>query len=115
MLLKVDGMNVAYRNMTAISDVTFNLDVGRIVALIGPNGAGKLTVLRVLCGTLNAYGGQITQGSILLDDESILGFRAGQLVSKGVTLVPDGRKLFKRLTVQENLEMGGFIVKKGEL
>lgn len=115
MLLKVNGLSAVYGHTNAVMDVTFNVDVGHITALIGPNGAGKSTVLKALSGTLESYGGSIKQGTILLDDEPITGLRADELVLKGLTLVPDGRRLFKHMTVQENLEMGGFRVKDKEL
>jgi len=115
MLLKVDSLSAGYGHTKAVEDVTFNVDVGHITALIGPNGAGKSTVLKALSGTLESYGGTITQGDILLDEQPIAGLRADQLVTKGVTLVPDRRRLFKHMTVQENLEMGGFTVTDKEL
>jgi len=115
MLLKVDTLSLGYSHTKAVEDVTFNVDVGHITALIGPNGAGKSTVLKALSGTLESYGGAITRGAILLEEEPIAGLRADQLVAKGLTLVPDGRRLFKHMTVQENLEMGGFTVKDKEL
>lgn len=115
MLLKVDSLCAGYGHTKAVQDVTFNVDFGRITALIGPNGAGKSTVLKALSGTLESYGGAITEGSLLLDGEPITGLRADQLVRKGLTLVPDGRRLFKHMSVQENLEMGGFTVTDKEL
>lgn len=115
MLLKVKRLSAGYGHTKAVEDVTFNVDVGRITALIGPNGAGKSTVLKALSGTLESYGGSITRGTILLDDKQITGLRADQLVTKGLTLVPDGRHLFKHMSVQENLEMGGYTVKDKEL
>lgn len=115
MLLKVDSLSAGYGHTKAVKDVTFNVDVGRITALIGPNGAGKSTVLKALSGTLESYGGTITRGDILLDEEPIAGLRADQLVTKGLTLVPDGRRLFKHMTVQDNLEMGGYTVSDKEL
>jgi branched-chain amino acid transport system ATP-binding protein len=111
MLLKVDSLSVAYGHTCALENLSFCVDVGKIIAMIGPNGAGKSTVLKALSGTLSAYDGKITCGRMLLGGESIEGFRADELVSKGLTLVPEGRRLFKHMTVQENLEMGGFILK----
>lgn len=115
MLLKVDSLSAGYGQTKAVENVTFNVDVGRITALIGPNGAGKSTLLKALSGTLESYGGRITEGSILLNEEPIAKLRADQLVTKGLTLVPDGRRLFKHMTVQENLEMGGFTLTDKEL
>jgi branched-chain amino acid transport system ATP-binding protein len=110
MLLKVDCLSAGYGHTKAVENVTFNIDAGRITALIGPNGAGKSTVLKALSGTLESYGGSITNGTILLDEELVSGLRADQLLKKGLALVPDGRRVFKHMTVQENLEMGGFTV-----
>ncbi len=115
MLLRVDRLSAGYGHTSAVQDVTFNVELGCITALIGPNGAGKSTVLKALSGTLESYGGSIMQGTILLDGEPITGLRADELVLKGLTLVPDGRRLFKNMTVQENLEMGGFTVKDKKL
>lgn len=115
MLLKVDSLSAGYGHTRAVENLTFNVDVGHITALIGPNGAGKSTVLKALSGTLESYGGKITHGDILLNGEPIAGLRADQLVTKGLTLVPEGRRLFKYMSVQENLEMGGFTVTDREL
>jgi len=115
MLLKVDGLSAAYGHVNIVKDVSFTVDVGGITALIGANGAGKSTVLKALSGALSYFGGSITEGSILLDDEPITGLRIDQLVKKRLILVPDGRRLFKHMTVQENLELGGFTVKSKEL
>jgi branched-chain amino acid transport system ATP-binding protein len=111
MLLKVDCLSAGYGHTKAVDNVTFNIDAGRITALIGPNGAGKSTVLKALSGTLESYGGSITNGTILLNEELVSGLRADQLLKKGLALVPDGRRVFKHMTVQENLEMGGFTVR----
>lgn len=114
MLLEVHGLSAAFGLTTAISDVSFNLDAGRITALIGPNGAGKSTVLKALGGTLSAFGGRTTAGSIHLNGKPTLGLPADELVPMGITSVPDGRRVFSRMTVVENLEMGGFTVRDKE-
>jgi branched-chain amino acid transport system ATP-binding protein len=115
MLLKVENLSAGYNQTNAVENVAFEIDVCRITALIGPNGAGKSTVLKALSGMLESYGGSITRGSILLDGKPITGLRTDQLVTRGLALVPDGRRLFKHMTVQENLEMGGFTVKDKKL
>jgi branched-chain amino acid transport system ATP-binding protein len=86
-----------------VHDVTLSLEEGRIVAVVGANGAGKSTVLRALAG-LNRIDG----GSIELDGKRIDGLLAHQRVPLGISLVPEGRHLFPRLTVQRNLELGAF-------
>ncbi|MEI7695493.1 MAG: ABC transporter ATP-binding protein [Chlorobium sp.] len=111
MLLKVDGLCVAYGQTKPVKDVSFAVDAGKIIGLIGPNGAGKSTVLKALSGTLSAYGGKQTGGSMFFNGLDISGLRADELVPKGLTLVPEGRRLFKHMTVEENLGMGGFLVK----
>ena len=115
MLLEVDKLSIAYGQSYAVRDVSFSVDVGRIAAIIGPNGAGKSTVLKALSGTLPSYGGRQMGGEMLLDGGSIEGLRADELGARGLTLVPDGRRLFKHMTVQENLEMGAFMVRDKEL
>lgn len=111
MLLEVNKLSVVYRHAKAIEDVSFSVAVGEIVALLGPNGAGKSTVLRAVSGVLAETGGKITEGKVLCDGRSILGLRPDQLVSSGISLVPEGRRVFTSMTVQENLEMGGFLLR----
>jgi len=81
---------------------------GEIVAMIGPNGAGKSTALKVVSGVLEATGGQIENGEILFEGTSVRGDRTDVLVKKGLSLVPEGRRVFPTMTVWENLEMGAY-------
>lgn len=111
MLLEVSDLCIVYGHTEAVKNVSFSLDTGKITALIGPNGAGKSTVLKAISGTLSAFGGTQTGGFITLNGENVGGLRPDELVPRGMTLVPDGRRLFKHMTVQENLEMGAFAVK----
>ncbi|MFA6132833.1 MAG: ABC transporter ATP-binding protein [Phycisphaerae bacterium] len=115
MLLEVNNLSVAYGQTAAVQGVSFSLDVGNIAALIGPNGAGKSTVLKAISGTIGDYCGRRTAGDILLNGESVADLRTDQLVAKGLAMVPDGRRLFKRMTVQENIEMGAFTVKNRDI
>ena len=103
MLLEVKDLTVYYGPVKALEGVSFKIDEGEIVAMIGPNGAGKSTALKAVCGLVNP-----TEGEILFQGEKINGLRPDQLVQKGLSLVPEGRRLFPTMTVLENLEMGAF-------
>jgi branched-chain amino acid transport system ATP-binding protein len=103
MLLEVKDLNVYYGAIHALQGISFNVDEGEIVTLIGANGAGKSTTLKTVSGLLHPRSGQI-----ILRDESIVNCPAQDIVRMGVIHVPEGRKIFAPLTVQENLEMGAF-------
>jgi branched-chain amino acid transport system ATP-binding protein len=109
-LLEVKDLSVVYGQAKAIENASFSVTKGEIVAMLGANGAGKSTALKVVSGILTAAGGKITTGDVRYAAESILGFRPDQLVAKGVSLVPEGRRVFTSMTVRENLEMGGFLL-----
>lgn len=112
MLLEAKNLSVAYGHAKAIiEDVSFSVAKGEIVAMLGANGAGKSTALKAVSGVLTAAGGNITTGEVLFRGQSIVGFRADQLVAKGISLVPEGRRVFTSMTVRENLEMGGFLIR----
>ena len=102
-LLKVDDIHVYYGAIHAIKGVSFEVNEGEIVTLIGANGAGKSTTLNTVAGLLKPR-----SGSILLHDQSVAGVPADKIVSKGMALCPEGRRVFLQMTVKENLEMGGF-------
>ena len=102
-LLKVENLHVYYGSTHAIKGVSFEVNEGEIVTLIGANGAGKSTTLNTVAGLLKPR-----SGSILLHDQSIAGVPADKIVSKGMALCPEGRRVFLQMTVKENLEMGGF-------
>lgn len=102
-MLKVSNMNVYYGNIYAIKDISFEVNSGEIVTLIGANGAGKSTILKTASGLLRSKTGSI----------SFLGGEIGSLppheiVKQGLAHVPEGRRIFLRMTVQENLEMGSY-------
>ena len=102
-ILKVDNINVYYGSIHAIKGVSFEVNQGEIVTLIGANGAGKSTTLNTVAGLLHSKTGSIT----------FLGENLGHLpchktVSKGLALVPEGRRVFLQMSVQENLEMGAY-------
>jgi branched-chain amino acid transport system ATP-binding protein len=92
----------------ALDSVSFTIKQGEIVAMIGPNGAGKSTALKAVSGILDQYDGRIEQGEMLFEGKDIKGVRTDQLVRKGITLVPEGRRVFPSMTVLENLEMGAY-------
>ncbi len=103
-LLDVAGLTVAYGGIVAIRGVDMHVDQGELVALIGANGAGKTTTLKALAGMLTP-----ASGSIRYDGVEITGEVSHRLVRRGVALVPEGRGVFARLTVHENLAMGAYI------
>lgn len=103
-MLKIDKINVYYGKIHALKDVSIEVNQGEIVALIGANGAGKSTTLKTISGMLRAR-----DGSISFMGENISHVESFRLVSKGLAHVPEGRRIFLQMTVQENLEMGAFI------
>lgn len=102
-ILQVEGINVYYGNIHAIKDISFHVDEGEIVTLIGANGAGKSTNLKTISGLLHPK-----TGDILYRGKSIRGMRAHKIVQAGLAQVPEGRHVFLHMTVEENLEMGGY-------
>lgn len=102
-MLKVDDINVYYGNIHALKGISLDVNEDEIVALIGANGAGKSTTLKTISGLMHSK-----TGSINLMDEDISHTDAYKLVSKGLAHVPEGRRIFLQMTVQENLEMGAY-------
>ena len=109
MLLKVDNIHVYYGAIHAIKGISFEVNEGETVALIGANGAGKSTTLKTVSGLMHPK-----SGSIHFMDKDISHAQAHSLVSHGLAHVPEGRRIFLQMTVQENLEMGAF-TRKGDL
>jgi len=105
-MLKVTDLHVHYGAIHALKGISFNLNEGEIVALIGANGAGKSTLLNTISGILEA-----SQGTVEYQEEVISNTPPQEIVKKGVIQVPEGRKIFAKMTVTENLEMGAFIKK----
>jgi branched-chain amino acid transport system ATP-binding protein len=103
MLLEVKNLNVYYGAIHALQGISFEVGEGEIVSLIGANGAGKSTTLKTVSGILHPRAGQV-----ILRGESLVNCPAQEIVRKGVVHVPEGRRIFAPLTVQENLEMGAF-------
>ncbi len=102
---------MCYGTVQALNSVSLGVSEGEIVALIGPNGAGKSTALKAICGLLKSSGGEIISGDVLFSGQSIKNIPPHDLVKKGISLVPEGRRVFSSMTVMENLEMGGYIRK----
>jgi len=103
LLLKVENVELAYGEVPAVRDVSFDVGEGEIVTLIGANGAGKSTTLRGVAGSLLPRKGKITFGGA-----DVTRLPAHRRALGGIALVPEGRRVFPALTVRENLEMGGF-------
>lgn len=106
MLLEVKNISVYYGAVKAIEDVSFHVNSSEIVAMIGPNGAGKSTALKAVFGLID-----INSGDIFYNGENIKGLRPDEHVLKGISLIPEGRRLFPSMTVVENLEMGAYLQK----
>ena len=102
-MLEVDDVHTYYGNIHALKGVSISVEEGEIVTLIGANGAGKSTTLNTICGLLRPR-----QGHVRLHGDDLRQYRAHEIVGKGVVQVPEGRRVFGRLTVTENLEMGAY-------
>jgi branched-chain amino acid transport system ATP-binding protein len=105
-MLEVRNLNVHYGVIHALKDVSLKVEKGEIVTLIGANGAGKTTTLRTISGLIKA-----TSGEIVLEDKAITNMPAPLRVSLGLSQVPEGRRIFASMSVQENLELGAFLRK----
>ena len=105
-MLKIDGLRVNYGGIEAVKDITFEVPEREIVTLIGANGAGKSTTLRAIAGLVKPASGRIH-----LQAEDITALSPDRIVSKGITLVPEGRHVFPDLTVVENLRIGAYLRK----
>lgn len=102
-LLKVEDIHVYYGNIHAIKGISFKVNEGEIVTLIGANGAGKSTTLNTVAGLLKPRSGHVE-----FNGKSMAGVQASKVVSMGMALCPEGRRVFQQMTVRENLEMGGY-------
>ena len=102
-ILQVDNINVYYGAIHAIHNVSFRVDEGEVVTLIGANGAGKSTILKTVSGLLRSK-----TGDIQFRDHSIAQIQPHKIVEEGLAHVPEGRRIFQQMTVEENLEMGAY-------
>jgi branched-chain amino acid transport system ATP-binding protein len=105
-LLEVEDLRVAYGKIEAVKGISFSVEAGQVVSLIGTNGAGKTTTLRTLSGLIKPAGGKIT-----FDGQVLNGIPAHKVVSLGMAHSPEGRHIFPKLTIAENLQLGAFLRK----
>jgi branched-chain amino acid transport system ATP-binding protein len=103
-LLRVEGLRAGYGGVVALWDVSFGVAEGQVITLLGSNGAGKTTTLRTLSGLLPAV-----QGTVTFDGRDITHARTDQIVELGIVHVPEGRQLWPRMSVRENLELGAYL------
>ncbi len=108
-LLEVEDLRVAYGKIEAVKGISFSVERGQVVTLIGTNGAGKTTTLRTLSGLLTPVGGRIA-----FDGEQLVGRDAHKIVADGLAHSPEGRRIFPRLTIEENLQLGAFLRKDSD-
>jgi branched-chain amino acid transport system ATP-binding protein len=106
-MLQFENVSTFYGKIQALHGVSLSVNQGEIVTLIGANGAGKSTLLMTLCGSPKSAG-----GSIRYEGEELVGKDSAEIMRKGIAVVPEGRRVFARLTVEENLAMGGFFTDK---
>jgi branched-chain amino acid transport system ATP-binding protein len=109
-LMKIEGLQVNYGTIKALENVTLEVFPGEILSVIGANGAGKSTLLKTVTGIIRPVAGGITFNGI-----SIHGLRPDKIVRLGITMVPEGRRVFPDLTVRENLELGGYAISERSL
>ena len=107
MRLRVENLHVGYGKIEVLKGITLEVSQGRITALVGSNGAGKSTALMAISGVL-----PITAGAISLDGNVFKRISSDEMVSRGIVQVPEGRRVFRRLTVLENLQLGAFLRRK---
>ncbi len=106
-MLEVEGLQVTYGGaVQALRGVTLRVPDGKVVAVLGSNGAGKTTLLRTISNTLKLHRGRVEAGTITFDGASLTGRDASAIVATGLVQVPEGRRIFSRLTVEENLRAG---------
>jgi branched-chain amino acid transport system ATP-binding protein len=108
-MLKLENVNTHYGKIQALHDISIDVKAGEIVTLIGANGAGKTTLMMTICGDPRA-----SSGKIFFDNEDISSVPTAQIMRKGLAVVPEGRRVFSRLTVQENLHMGAYFRSNAE-
>ncbi len=106
MMLEIENVSAAYGMVQILRDVSFKVEQGEIISIIGPNGAGKTTLVRTIMGFLKPQ-----TGTIKFQDENIEKLATFEIVQKGLTMIPEGREIFPRMTVEENLNLGAYSVK----
>ena len=108
-LLSIEDLDVRYGQFKAVRSASLRVGEGEVVAMIGANGAGKTTLLRTLAGAIRPAGGRI-----LFKGQDVTAMSAHERVKSGMVLVPEGRRLFSRMTVEENLQLGGLVKRGGD-
>jgi branched-chain amino acid transport system ATP-binding protein len=112
-MLTVRGLRVSYGGaILALRQISLEVPRGAVVAVLGSNGAGKTTLLRAISGVLAEHGGAVDAGSIEFEGRSLVGRSPAAIVTVGIVQAPEGRRIFERLTVAENLRIGGFSVRQ---
>ena len=106
-MLKINNVSTHYGQIQALHDVSVNIEQGEIVTLIGANGAGKTTLMMTICGDPQA-----SSGTISFDGEELAGINTSDIMRKGLAIVPEGRRVFSAMTVEENLFMGAYFRSK---
>lgn len=106
-MLSLNNISAHYGKIQALHNVSLHINQGEIVTLIGANGAGKTTILGTLCGEPRA-----TQGTIVFDGKDITDWQTARIMREAIAIVPEGRRVFSRMTVEENLAMGGFFAER---
>ncbi|MBN1762722.1 MAG: ABC transporter ATP-binding protein [Methanomicrobia archaeon] len=109
-MLEMKGLNVSYERVQVLWDVSFNIDAGEVVTLLGSNGAGKSTTVKTIQGLLKPG-----SGSIRFMNKSIDGLPAYKIVEEGIALVPEGREIFPKMSVLENLVLGAYVARAREV
>jgi len=107
-MLEIRGLHAGYGEVQILRDVSLSVETGQIVTLVGSNGAGKSTLLNTVCGILRP-----TAGSVSLEGKDITGWSSEAIVARGITQVPEGRRLFPQMSVRENLLMGAYLRQDG--
>ena len=103
-MLKIEDLKVKYGGINAVKEVSFEVPEGSVVSLIGANGAGKSTILRTIAGLVKPVSGKVS-----FNDEVITGIDTSDIIAKGITLVPEGRRVFPDMTVLDNIKIGAYL------
>jgi branched-chain amino acid transport system ATP-binding protein len=111
--LEVERLQAEYRDIPVLWEASLRVEPGELVALVGANGAGKTTLLRVLSGLRDGFL-RVTRGTVAFGGRSLVGLEPAAIVRLGIAHVPEGRRLFPGLTVQENLRLGGYLASRAE-
>ncbi|MBQ5952332.1 MAG: ABC transporter ATP-binding protein [Lachnospiraceae bacterium] len=113
-MLEVKDLHVSYGAIKAVRGVSFSVEKGEIITIIGANGAGKSTILNTLAGVVKPASGEILLHKDGHEPENVFGAPSHRIVKKGIVLSPEGRQVFPRMTVRENLQLGSYVLGKDE-